>query len=114
MRHLYSFGYANDDYSADRRRAADTAFQGYLNDAANRGDGNILCEIVLTDNQLQSGWVPWLREKGFRRVTRFRNANSGNICNVFHRTARRLTEAEKQNDPWARPARAAAAPRRRA
>lgn len=52
---------------------------------------NRLIEIVLTDGQIRRrAWVGnTLAEKGFRLVTRFRNSNSGSICNVFHRIPRR-------------------------
>ena len=44
-------------------------------------------EAVVTNGQLQRhrNIAPALRATGFKLVTRFKNPNSGNICNVFHR-----------------------------
>ena len=42
-----------------------------------------LVEAVLTDNQATI-WNLALRERKFVLITRFRNANSGNNCNVYH------------------------------
>ena len=47
----------------------------------------ILVEVVLTNSQCKKkdGYLPaLLQQLGFKLVTRFKNINSGNICNVFH------------------------------
>ena len=58
---------------------------------------NRLVEVVLTDGQLLTtgrhaevndqvcySWLQALTTLGFRRVSRFRNSNSGHYCTVFH------------------------------
>lgn len=46
---------------------------------------SLLIEIVLTDNQLTYPNLRSVIERAnFRLVSRFKNPNSGNICNVFH------------------------------
>lgn len=46
---------------------------------------NRLFEMVLTDQQLyEQGWAKPLKDFGFKLVSRFRNDNSDNICNVLH------------------------------
>lgn len=49
------------------------------------GEGR-LCEIVLTDGQIEAMpvLVKGLKELGFKLKTRFKNRNSGNYCNVLH------------------------------
>lgn len=42
-----------------------------------------LFEVVLTDQQMQT-YSEAMKEKGFRLVNRFYNANSGNYCNILH------------------------------
>lgn len=73
-------------------------FQGTEISADNqRRYENRLIEVVLTDSQLRhSGnevregaevfrsWLDVLLSLGFRRVSRFRNSNSGSYCTVFH------------------------------
>lgn len=56
----------------------------------NRQNNNRLVEVVLTDGQCQKfqGQFPRiLRILGFKLVNRFKNSNSGNVCNVFHMIA---------------------------
>lgn len=54
------------------------------------GNGNRLIEVCLIDGQLTTAdtlgrtWADILRSRGFKRMARFRNSNSGNIVNVFH------------------------------
>lgn len=57
--------------------------QGALNDFPSKKQQH-LYEVVLTDHQLKQGWLSVLRKAGFVRGPRFRNSNSGNICNVFY------------------------------
>ena len=45
---------------------------------------NCLVEVVLTEEQIDSGWGPVLDKLGFKRVTEFYNSNSGNTCAVFY------------------------------
>lgn len=57
-----------------------------------RSNNNRLCEVVLTDIQCQKWnglFVKALRIVGFELVVRFRNSNSGNVCNVFHLIAKK-------------------------
>lgn len=46
----------------------------------------MLVEVVLTNRQckMYPDHPRWLQELGFKVVSRFKNPNSGNICNVFH------------------------------
>ena len=44
----------------------------------------VLCEVVLTDDQLFDGFAGYLFQKGFRLVSRFVNSNSFHFVNVFH------------------------------
>lgn len=45
----------------------------------------ILVEAVLTNTQLKDPVVAEaIQDAGFKLVSRFKNPNSGNICNVFH------------------------------
>lgn len=46
---------------------------------------NALLEVVLTDSQMQM-YGQLLKKRGFRLVTRFKNSNSGNYCNILHYT----------------------------
>jgi hypothetical protein len=107
MRHLYEFGFSGP--IANFIRSFERKMKSYDRGVALREGQtprNILCEAVLTDQQLNvvaaNGltWVQVLREAGFRRVSRFRNGNSDNMCNVFHYTPRRRTHEENLNDPW--------------
>jgi hypothetical protein len=97
MRTAYSFGRPN----AEGIRQLEAKMLDY-DDAGHRG--NILLEVVLTDQQLnqENGeWVRQLRRHNFRRVSRFLNSNSGNICNVFHYIPNRIRPGEDENvDPW--------------
>lgn len=119
MRSVYDFGHAGPVPRKLREFQAkfEIGSEGYY-DQGHEQQRNILMEVVLTDNQLHAidpvtgrTWVDVLREKGFRRVSRFRNDNSGNICNVFHWLPRKRTARENDNDPWL--AGRQAAPRRR-
>lgn len=68
-------------YSAQEETAVRTLFQ----DIGQCPQGRML-EVVLTDGQLRGNRLSRvLVTAGFKLVYRFRNANSGNICNVFHR-----------------------------
>lgn len=68
-------------YSAQEETAVRTLFQ----DIGQCPQGCML-EVVLTDGQLRGNRLSrMLVTSGFKLVYRFRNANSGNICNVFHR-----------------------------
>lgn len=53
-----------------------------------RPSQGLLTEVVLTTSQLRDmpELVKYLKETGFVLVTRFKNENSRNICNVFHYT----------------------------
>lgn len=42
-------------------------------------------EAVLTDGQVRE-YGKLLKERGFQRVFRFKNSNSGNYCNVFYKS----------------------------
>lgn len=45
----------------------------------------MLVEAVLTNAQLKNSQLAEnLQKVGFKLVSRFRNPNSGNVCNVFH------------------------------
>lgn len=62
-----------------------------LSDDGRRG----LIEVVLiTDSDCfdedeepdatQEAWIPWLKQRGFKKVNEFQNSNSGNTLSVFH------------------------------
>lgn len=63
------------------------------------GNPNRLSEVVLTDGQMQQGWGPILRARGFRLVARWRNSNSGNVCNMFVMVPTELS-MEDADLPW--------------
>lgn len=65
-------------------------------------NGSILFTAVLTDQQLTNNedLVRLLKKKGFTLVNRFRNLNSGNICNVFHYTQRKSLSRRKKDLPF--------------
>jgi hypothetical protein len=42
-----------------------------------------LYEVVLTDDQLRSGWDKILKERGFKLGPRWFNSNSGNYCTML-------------------------------
>lgn len=98
VRHLYSFDNATiADLDAKIRSVTE------LNNIG-RGDSGRLIEIILSERQVTGGrpegaqangrWAPcvqaaggWtevLRQRGFRFVSRFNNANSGQNCYIFH------------------------------
>lgn len=66
-----------------------------LRQTRQRVNDGMLVEIVLTNSQCRSRpELPvMIQKKGFKLVNRFKNPNSGNICNVFHynRRPRSLT-----------------------
>lgn len=77
IRHMYSFGYLDTKESIQKLIDTETAqhrTQGYL------------VEAVITNAQcrLLPNLAKNLQEVGFRLVSRFKNPNSSNICNVFH------------------------------
>lgn len=64
----------------------DGEYESIADALADMGD-NRLAEITLTDGQMKSmpGLVRDMAAARFILVNRFRNSNSGNIVNVFHR-----------------------------
>lgn len=57
-------------------------------------NSNRVVEVTMTDDQLRTPWIPGvLRRCGFKLVNRFRNSNSGNNVNVFHRIKKSLSMA---------------------
>lgn len=89
--HAYGFGY-NTEQVAQLDEQISRFEEGQ--------DGRVI-EAVLTDSQLTqysraradereilANWPAELAARGFRFVGRFRNSNSGNNCNVFHRHPR--------------------------
>lgn len=60
---------------------------------------NRLSEVVLTDDQMEEGWGPILRARGFRLVVRWRNSNSDNVCNMFVMVPTELS-MEDADLPW--------------
>ena len=57
---------------------------------------SILLEIVLTDDQMvraNQNLLDWMQENRFVLVSRFRNPNSSNMCNVFHNRNEPANEA---------------------
>lgn len=58
-----------------------------------------LVEVILTDAQMVA-WAPILKERRFRLVTRFFNSNSGNHCNVLHKTFGNTTGANRPARPF--------------
>lgn len=74
--HLYNFNYHTTKEEIEMRLAQTRQY-------ANQGQ---LVEVILTNRQCKElPNVPkWLQEIGFKLVNRFKNPNSGNICNVFH------------------------------
>lgn len=67
-------------------------------------NGNHIVEIVLTDDQLRSRnnfWLKELKKRRARRVTRFLNANSGNMVNIFHlKIGKAPRDKIDPDDPW--------------
>ncbi len=70
-----------------------------------------LLEVCLIDKPVsgsnywtQEAWFPILKERGFRRVSRFKNSNSGNVVNVFHLTINNGPEQSQEDvdadDGW--------------
>ena len=57
-----------------------------IRDAVRQVHANRLIEVTMTDGQCSNTRVMQvLKAYGFKLVNRFRNSNSGNIVNVFHR-----------------------------
>lgn len=89
MTHVYEFPDLKTDCTEKGNREA--AIDGFLSTVTQTdtrhyaNTGSHLYEVVLLDSQLRSGWLYVLQKAGFRRVSRFLNSNSGNICNVFHK-----------------------------
>lgn len=83
MHHLYGF-YRTETVEDIQRRLLGLPRQG------------MTVEIILTNSQLgkMSSLGKNIQKVGFRLVNRFKNPNSGAICNVFHYTprARSLTK----------------------
>lgn len=88
MKHIWGLGVED---LVTKRTFIKEKLERNLNGVGNNGIfySNTACfltEIVLTDEQM--GSMPKLlqsmKELGFRRVSRFLNPNSGNVCNVFH------------------------------
>lgn len=76
MRHIWGFH--------DRETKAE--LQRHLADTKQHPTQGMLVEVVLTNAQCRRNpnHPKWLQELGFKLVSRFKNPNSGNICNVFH------------------------------
>lgn len=88
MKHIYGFT-CNPDSAAYFEPGSLYAPKGGM---TNKEFLTYLCEknkrrcteVILTSAQIRFGWLPILQELGFELVSRFKNANSGCICNVFH------------------------------
>jgi len=65
-----------------------------VRDSRNRGH---MYEVILTDSQIicQPAIAKLLKDSGFKLVSRFFNANSGNYCNVLH-----LHRNARGKSPW--------------
>ena len=77
MRHIFSF------LGNETREDIENLIRLQTRQNVNQG---MLIEVVLTNGQCRSSpRLPvMLQEVGFKLVNRFRNPNTGNICNVFH------------------------------
>ncbi len=75
MTHIHNFG----NHQALDQWVVDRALEDHPKEH--------LFEVVLTDQQVSDNpvLVKGLKDRGFKLVSRFRNANSGNYCNVLHR-----------------------------
>lgn len=78
MRHLYGF--------SDRTVTLDELTPERIKEHFGLDTRWGLCEVVLTNKQLSSwpGLGETIQRAGFKYVHKFKNPNSGNICNVFH------------------------------
>jgi hypothetical protein len=98
--HISSF---SQDFGGKRTDAmCQKEIQAALDRYLVTGNNNRLCEAVLTDNQCNRNGGQWprvLRRMGFKLVARFRNSNSGNVCNVFHKINKPLS-LEPENIPF--------------
>lgn len=83
INHLYEFPDLDDAGGKEERKAMIAAFIYALQSIGS--DLRNIVEVVLTDEQLRSGWLRVVQRNGFKRVSRFKNSNSGNVCNIFHR-----------------------------
>lgn len=83
MTHISDFPSIVDAENKKDRAAMIDAFDEALNDVGTNLSHCI--EVVLIDDQLREGWLRIIQKRGFKRVSRFRNSNSNNVCNVFHR-----------------------------
>ena len=77
IRHICGFGSARYDL---------TKFKADMAPFMRPRSWGLLVEAVLTDDQMENGWAPVLKDTGFKLVNRFRNGNSGNHVNVLHYT----------------------------
>lgn len=96
--HIRGFNYFNENHTVEFiRRELSRCFDGV---SPRRGNPNRLAEVILTDNQLSFRNLPIaLAKEGFVLVNRFRNSNSGNVCNVFHKVRTPLS-TEPANLPY--------------
>ena len=92
MRHIAWMGQGpEDDDGPNRRDITKAAILDEILETFEReygltgvNDSGRVIEVVLTDNQCRGDWPRHLLQKGFKKVARFRNRNTGNICNVFY------------------------------
>lgn len=85
IQHVSGFEDLNEAENKADRKAMIAALDYAVDKAFDENHGSAgLVEIVLTDSQLQQGWLRVIQKRGFKRVSRFRNPNTDNICNVYH------------------------------
>ena len=80
IKHIHNFNYNfNDKHFEELKTFINLVKTGDVGDS-------YLYEVVLIDEQLKGSPTlqPSLETLGFRLVTRFKNAGTGSMCNVFH------------------------------
>lgn len=67
----------------DRKEAIEAVLGDLAIGSLSPTNGSTLKMAALTDSQLYAGWHHVMRKAGYKRVSRFRNGNTGNIINVY-------------------------------
>jgi hypothetical protein len=104
MTHIHNFPYKPN---AEVQKELDNIVESITEACAQEGcscgcsaasPGRGLVEIVLVDAQAK-GWHSSLKKRGFRRVGRFLNSNSGNYCNIYHLAFGQPRGGSREKDP---------------
>jgi len=73
-------------------------FNKYFDDTEKIRGFEHLFEIVLIDPQIES-WGEIIEGRGFRKVCRFLNSNSGNFCTMYHKYTGKIGDGYQVFDP---------------